>query len=135
MAVDEFAGNGAEMQVHTPGPWDIELNGPNNDEIMIVSTTAKDLDGDRIPVADLFRGGYDYSDFGFSLEANARLIAAAPDLAAAARAYEAWEADLILNGDWSNELPRMTQAQYDRLLEIQAMRNAALRKAGGNANG
>lgn len=48
-----------------------------------------------------------------------------------AKAYEAWEADLILNGDWSGECVRMTQAQHDRMMEIQAMRNAALQKPGG----
>ncbi len=47
-------------------------------------------------------------------------------LEAVARAYEAWEADVILNGDWSRETVRLTQAHHDRLIEIQAMRNAAL---------
>jgi hypothetical protein len=43
-------------------------------------------------------------------------------------AYEAWEADLIMNGDWSCECVRITQAQHDRMLEIQAMRNTVLGK-------
>jgi hypothetical protein len=50
------------------------------------------------------------------------------ELVAVLKAYEAWEASLILAGDWSNELPRMTQAQFDELLETQTMRNAALAK-------
>lgn len=42
------------------------------------------------------------------------------------RAYEAWEADLILNGDWSSATVRLKQEHHDRLIEIQAMRNTAL---------
>ncbi|MGF7178393.1 hypothetical protein [Azospirillum doebereinerae] len=45
------------------------------------------------------------------------------------RDYEAWEADLVLNADWSNETPRLTQPQLDRLLRLQAARNMALRPA------
>lgn len=56
------------------------------------------------------------------------------EIAAVLRAYEAWEADLILNADWRNETPRLTQAQYGRLMEIQAMRNATLGKADGGAD-
>ncbi len=44
-------------------------------------------------------------------------------------AYEQWEADLLMCGEaWSTPsgLPRMTQALYDRWMEIQAMRNDAL---------
>lgn len=43
-------------------------------------------------------------------------------------AYEAWEADLIINGDWSGEFVRMNHAQHERMLEIQGMRNAVLAK-------
>ncbi len=68
------------------------------------------------------------------LAANALLVSAAPDLLAVAKAYEAWEADVILNGDWSNATVRLTQAQHDALIEIQTLRNAALRKAGGEAS-
>jgi len=53
------------------------------------------------------------------------------DLLAVAKAYEAWEADLVMNADWSDFTPRLTQAQLNRLLEIQAMRNAALAKMKG----
>lgn len=58
-----------------------------------------------------------------------RLRAINADLLAVARAYEAWEADLVLNADWSRSTPTMTQAQFDRMMEIQAMRNAAIAKA------
>lgn len=40
--------------------------------------------------------------------------------------YEAWEADVILAADWSESTPRVTQAQWDRLVEIQARRNVVL---------
>lgn len=63
---------------------------------------------------------------------DAHLVAAAPDLAAVAMAYEQWEADLILDHNaWNHELPYLTQGLWDRLLEIQAMRNAALSRARG----
>jgi len=43
------------------------------------------------------------------------------------RAYEQWEADLILERDaWNNRLPTFTDKLWDRFLEIQALRNAAL---------
>jgi hypothetical protein len=52
------------------------------------------------------------------------------ELVEALRGYEAWEADLILTGDWKSEFPRMTAAQYDKMIELQTKRNEALRKAG-----
>lgn len=62
----------------------------------------------------------------------ARLFAAAPDLLAVAQAYEQWEADLALSQEaWSGglaPLPTLTQALFDRLLEIQAMRKAAIKR-------
>lgn len=42
------------------------------------------------------------------------------------RSYEAWEADVILNADWSRETPRLTQSQWDWLVDIQGKRNAAM---------
>ena len=60
--------------------------------------------------------------------ADARLIAASPDLLAVAKAYEAWEAEVVFDANWADGLPKLTQPLFDRLLEIQAMRNAALAK-------
>lgn len=106
---------------HTPGPWALSDNGlgvfgPGEEwgiaQILLYCST-----GEGIPDEEQ--------------KANARLIASAPDLLALARAYEAWEADLVLNGDWSGSCVRMTQSQHDRMIEIQAMRNAAVAKATG----
>lgn len=44
----------------------------------------------------------------------------------ALKAHEAWEADIILNADWSQPTPRLTQAQCDALPDVQAKRNEAL---------
>ena len=56
-----------------------------------------------------------------------------PELLAVVLAYEAWEAKLILDDrSWhaDNGIPQMTEEQFDQLLEIQNMRNAAKTKAG-----
>ena len=50
------------------------------------------------------------------------------------RAYEAWEADLLLSAEaWGGgfpggmrDLPTFTEPLWDRFMEIQAMRNAAI---------
>ena len=64
----------------------------------------------------------------FDAEPKVRADIAA-DLLAVARAYEAWEADVILNADWSGDTPRLTQAQWDELVRVQGLRNAAIAKA------
>jgi hypothetical protein len=56
-------------------------------------------------------------------------------MAAVLKAYERWEADLILSDEaWDGgaaDLPTLTWALWDRLLEIQAMRNDALKAIRG----
>ncbi|QRY69155.1 hypothetical protein JVX98_13100 [Ensifer sp. PDNC004] len=49
------------------------------------------------------------------------------------RGYEAWEADLILNGDWSDGCLRLSHEQHDALIELQTKRNAALAAQGDDA--
>jgi hypothetical protein len=49
----------------------------------------------------------------------------------ALKAYEAWEADMILNGDWANGTLRYRDKDHDTLIEVQALRNAALAKLTG----
>lgn len=120
MDADEFAGNGAEMQADAEEIVTITIR------YCVPKGVAQSMMRDDRARAMAWGDVFAERDAAEGRYANASAVC---------RAYEAWEADLILNADWSNELPRMTQAQYDRLLEIQAMRNAALRKAGGNANG
>lgn len=78
-------------------------------------------------------------------EANGRLIAAAPTIIrsllsalkaerertgkmeAVLRAYEQWDADVILTNEcWRNAMPTLTQELYDHWIEIAEQRNAAL---------
>jgi len=49
----------------------------------------------------------------------------------ALKAHEAWEADLILNGDWSSGTCRLTQNQHDKLSDVQDLRNEAIKEAEG----
>lgn len=48
-------------------------------------------------------------------------------------AWDQWEGDIILNGDWTHETVRLTQAQHDRMIELQTERNRILaaREGGG----
>ena len=61
----------------------------------------------------------------------AAMFAAAADLRSVVEHYQLWEADLILNADWSSDTPRLTQRQMDWLHDIQVMRNRAIAKASG----
>lgn len=63
----------------SPGPWEFVIEGGWP---IIYSSAADPEDGHPLPVVDLHHGGYDYSDLGFSLHANGRLMAAAPELLA-----------------------------------------------------
>lgn len=65
-------------------------------------------------------------------EANGHLFAASFSLYQVARAYEAFEAELLLSQRaWGDSLPRFTPKLLDRWMEIRKMRNAALKKAVG----
>jgi hypothetical protein len=55
-------------------------------------------------------------------------------LVEALKGYEEWEADIVMNGDWSDDFPKLTEAQYDRMMELQEMRNAALSAAEAEEN-
>lgn len=48
------------------------------------------------------------------------------ELADVLKAWETWEADLIMNGDWSGETLRLTQEQHDALTPIQIQRSKAI---------
>jgi hypothetical protein len=112
----------------TPGPWEVvsRLVGP-----LIIRADCP-AGFDRIGKLDVALVGADT----FALAAaNAELIAAAPSLYEALEAYSRWEADLIMSNEaWSGgfaELPTITQELWDRFIEIQGMRNAALALARG----
>lgn len=106
---------------HTPGPWEIR-------QYTNYYGYSIDAEG-RGCIAERWYDFPQQETYGSEIPANALLIAAAPDLLAVAKAYEAWEADLILNGDWSGACVKMTQEQHDRMIELQTMRNAAITKA------
>lgn len=42
------------------------------------------------------------------------------------QAYEAWEADLILTGDWADRYVRMKEHHHEKMLELQQNRNDAI---------
>lgn len=63
---------------HTPGPWAIRLG----QSVVEIRTTA------GLPIAQTTSGHY-WQNFGPEAEANARLIAAAPDMLEALRHAEA----------------------------------------------
>lgn len=66
---------------HTPGPWHYEhRQGPGYEQLDVVTVTT------NIPVAETFVNGHGPFE---ECEANARLIAAAPDLLAALRVIKA----------------------------------------------
>lgn len=69
-------------------------------------------------------------DGGSTAEAQAKAGAEfIAELVGVLEAYEAAEGDIILTAEWSDDTPRITQSQFDRLVEIQGMRNAALSRA------
>jgi hypothetical protein len=56
-----------------------------------------------------------------------KLIAERDQLRRVVEAYEQWEADLILeNKCWTGQNVCLTDGLYERMIEIQAMRNVAL---------
>jgi hypothetical protein len=119
--------------MHTPGPWKFDSYGLKTGDARFFIETADNRHG---------IAGIRPTDTASALlslkehEANARLIAAAPDLFAVCQAYEEWEGDIVMNGDWGPDgmhpYPRLTEAQYQRMIEIQTMRNAAILKAKGS---
>ena len=93
------------MSKHTPGPWEVErsLNGDYS-----VRHTAT---GNH-PICDVFY----VTETG---QANASLIAAAPDLLAACKALL--------------EMPMLTDKTYDQVQAVRKLATAAIAKATGEA--
>lgn len=119
------------MSGHTPGPW--------------IAEHRKGADGMyRTEVFSEQHGGIATCDWtpkhcgngviGTYREANARLIAAAPELLEALEAYEKWEAALIMaDAAWVGGNPIITDGLYDKLIELQDLRNSVIAKARGEA--
>lgn len=105
---------------HTPGPW--EAQGTSGgwelfawpDDGQVGDFIGKIWAGER------------------NAEANARLIAAAPELLEVLKAWEQWEGALILEHR-ENLLESMSTELYDQLLELQVQRNDAIAKAEGRS--
>ena len=119
----------------TPGPWHLRRRFPDghNDHEYVVQHEGP---GDAfqevvvIPVGDEFQAPNQLAD--------GRLMAAAPDMAEVLKAYEQWEADIFMDDRaWrgpdgeSLSFPVLGGELYERLIEIQGMRNAVLAKARG----
>ena len=116
---------------HTPGPWEWRWDSRNKGyaATCLLSTEGHVV----IDLADDWDGAPESGQL-LVMElspADARLISAAPQLLAVCEAYEELEADLLVNGDWSAAAVRMSQEQHDRMMQIQAIRNAAINKVRG----
>lgn len=111
------------LEKFSPGPWTKSKSGGKVYR--------------RIPSESNYSVTHDILDTGRTrvladetVEANAALAAAAPDLYEVARLYEKWEADLVLCEEaWAGELPIIPQVLWDRFISIQQKRVAALEKA------
>lgn len=107
--------------------YQAQLWGPGGDNLAVVEPT-KDPAAADDTAARLAACWNSCERAGLSTEALE--AGAVEKLIAVCEAYEAWESDLVLNGDWRDSTVRMTQSQHDRLIEIQAMRNAVLAAKG-----
>jgi hypothetical protein len=79
--------------------------------------------------------GFDPKEIDFRVKSKAEasaLMTAVLEARAVLAAYEQWEADLIMSSEaWEGfaALPTIPQDLWDRLIEIQGMRNKVLRKS------
>ncbi len=120
------------MSKHTPGPW----------EYLTETTYAGDYPysvGHKVKIGNeiltISCHGYEADKFFEEAAANARLIAAAPEMAEVLKEYEKWEAALILDDEaWPGAMPTLTYELYDWMIRLQGKRNAALAKAEGVAD-
>lgn len=93
------------MNNHTPGPWAaMEPKSDYEGRIFDRSIMAASASGNPIPVARA------YNNIGTNCAANARLIAAAPDLLAALEYIIGWKPEA-----WSSETARdLARAAIDK---------------------
>lgn len=108
------------MSKHTPGPWfvvnDAIYRRPKNDLYQYGGSVAGDM-----PLATVSRGWFNDFD-GYPAEANAQLIAAAPDLLAACKLH----IDTISNQKRNGE-----PLDSEQLYLAQSMMIKAINKATG----
>jgi len=112
---------------HTPGPWTVEGT---------VALGAYGVWAGPWQICSVLTESFLTTDGPRNRserDANAKLIAAAPDLLAFAKAHEAWEAEFILDSEcWPlNEsgLPVFSETIHEKFLALQQLRNAAIKKA------
>lgn len=120
-AAEPDEGEEGEMTEHTPGPWTRDENDGRSklDQAAWV----------RGPSGYFIASAFDFNrtDRDAEVEANARLIAAAPDLLAALVAYQHWtdlDADAAENRD-------LIDAATEAGDEFERLRDAALAKVKG----
>lgn len=123
-------------RAHTPGPWFVAPDPGHRCEECGSNSAVKHMVGWRLSSGCVVGLATVLTDD--QEDANAHLISAAPCLLAVAKGYEKWEADLILCDEaWGpnscRQFPQLTAALYDRLMELQAMRNAAIAKSKGDS--
>lgn len=128
----EIGGSGGG---HTPGPWDCEMRAPAGVKWDAIIRSAKNRD----PICTVFMAGY----MEKAADANARLIAAAPELGDVAGSITISESED--NSDVQNwvvltidaiEICRVDfcSAAAGALLEFDSRRRAALARATGAAS-
>jgi len=108
-----------EQITHTPGPWDIE-EGPSG---MPYISGGDDADYDRTGICDLIEDQASIRE----VFANARLIAAAPELLASLREL------LALNGSWERGNAYISAGFVESYEQIASNARAAIAKAEGGA--
>lgn len=98
----------------TPGPWEMV----DDDGWTMIYSAAFDGDGDRIPVADLYHGGYDFADLGYPLKDNAFAISLVPEM------IEALESIAVRSDTYANEYLERTgsYAMFDEPASVETAR-------------
>ena len=118
---------------HTPGEWRVVLPAKTGGHCKVTVARPTAGEGTRLYLLAVIENGAP-GDTLKTEQANAALISAAPELLELAKKYEAWEAKVILcDRCWDKSPMQLTQELYDEMIELQTLRNAAVKKATGKA--